>query len=382
MKKLLTLSILGLLLVGCDDETTQQTTSSDQTQTVTVEEPKIQAAQPESVIENIAFTKNEKGTVIFNNVPDMFVAFSSYDKEDNNIKVISENPLHIQLNPNIFKLEDDKDTVQMIEQEFISAIYKIFTHTNINEFILEMLPVDIKTEKPLHKKFNRKIKITRERALTVLQNFSPAKSFDQLVNFNEQEKYNIIGLSPSKLASKFNNNKYSDFIFKALSTGKIDIPKQEVIIPLNIDMKIIQERLAMADIITSIEPRDLTNGKKAYDIKLSKIVMIEGIGNSQNNVESLSLQFGMVSEPKIIIDTVAGFGVSSFVMPNPDKTFKEINKMVEKAGKQMKKKDIVEITSNVGDITLQLKVFKNMGGLSYLTFKKVEWKPVDFSVEE
>lgn len=382
MKKLLMLSFLGLTLSACDDtpqsaSTETNANTSQQTESIK-SDPDIKAILPENMIKDVPFSKNEKGTVIFNNVLDMFSALSLYDVEDKNIKLVSEKPLHILLHPTIAK-SDEEITLKDSRYEFLSALYRIFTNTLTDEITLEVVPIDVQTNKPLPKKYHAKIKATREKALNVLQTFSPAKDFNDLVSFDKQNQYVVLGYSSSNLSSKFYNSPYATNIIKALSTGKIEIPMQDVIDPLNFNLLTIQTKLREIGMNGDFDIRKLESGKNAYTIPLNKVVSIEAVGNDWEKIETVSLQFGMVNDNDIILHTLAGLATTVLVMPDPDKAFKEINAMIDIAGKRMKKEETIKVKKVIDGITLELKVFKNMGGLSYLSYKKIKQEPVNFN---
>ncbi|MDO9912403.1 hypothetical protein Q7469_01260 [Glaesserella parasuis] len=189
----------------------------------------------------------------------------------------------------------------------------------------------------------------------------------------------MLGYSSSNLSSKFYNSPYATNIIKALSTGKIEIPMQDVIDPLNFNLLTIQTKLREIGMNSDFDIRKLESGKNAYTIPLNKVVSIEAIGNDWEKIETVSLQFGMVNDNDIILHTLAGLATTVLVMPDPDKAFKEINTMIDIAGKRMKKEETIKVKKVIDGITLELKVFKNMGGLSYLSYKKIKQEPVNFN---
>lgn len=380
MKKLLTLSLISLFVTACDDSETKNTVPQSETkteQTAKVEDP-AKAIQPEQMIQGVSFTKNEKGTVIFANILAMLDQMTDYNPEDKTLKVISENPLSIQLFHKVFADQDKKHLITDVQDAFINVVFKIFTHTDLNDITLEIVPVDHQTDKPLNKKFNLKTKITRATALEILKAYSAANTFDDLVNFDQNDQYNVIGYNGSKLSTAIRADNVRDSVAKALTTGKIDVPMQDVIIPIGFDMDTLANNVKRIAPNNVIESRKLNDGNNAYSIKLGQVVMLEGIGKMKNNLDYLTVQFAFSNDQELILQTLAGLSIGSTITPNPDKTFSEITKMIEKATKLIAKQDKVEIKKVIDGLTLEMKIYKNLGGISYLSIKKLETRPMTF----
>ncbi|MCK3655777.1 hypothetical protein A4G19_08410 [Pasteurellaceae bacterium Macca] len=382
MKKLFIASLLGFLLTACDGEnkTVNTETTTEKTTTEQVaqkEESEIKAIMLERIAEK-PFTKNAKGTVIFNSVTDMFDDFGTFSLEDKNIKVISEKPLSIQLFHNTFPKLDAKHQIMDVEDVFISSLLKVFTYTNTNEITLEVIPVDLKTKKPINKKYNYKTTVSREKALEILKTYSSANSFDDLVNFDKNDPNNIVGYSGSDISIAIRNDKVRSYVANALKTGKLTVPTEYVIIPIGFDMNTLAEKLVKFDSSVFIQTRKLNDGNNAYRINLGEVVMLEGIGKEKKNLDYLTVQFGFVNDQNLILQMLAALSVSSTITPNSDKTFKEMTKMVDKASKMLKKQESIKIKSIVDGFTLELSIHKNLGGLSYFTIKKLETRPMKF----
>ncbi|MDO4698168.1 MAG: hypothetical protein Q4A60_05765 [Pasteurellaceae bacterium] len=382
MKKLLIASLLGLTLTACDDSDKAVETVKDEVKTeqvaVAKEEAKPKATKAEDFIKEIAFTKNEKGTVIFNNVVEMLEEMTDYNVEDKTLKVVSEKPLSIQIFYSAFADQDKKSLISDIQDAFISTVFRIFTHTNLDEITLEIIPIDQKTDKPLNKRFNLKTKVTRAKALEILNTYSAAKTFDDLVNFDENDQYNVIGYSSSKLSIAIRADNVRENVAKALTTGKINVPMEEIIVPIGFDMNTLADNLRRINPNSFIEFRQLNDGNKAYSIKLGKVVMLEGIGKEKNNLDYLTVQFAFSNDQELILQTLAGLSVGSTITPNPDKTFSEITKMIDKATKLIAKQDKIELKKVVDGFTLEMNIYKKLGGLSYLSIKKLEIRPMKF----
>ncbi|TFF00760.1 hypothetical protein E3U35_09610 [Histophilus somni] len=387
MKKILLLSALSLSLFGCGDEqgnTTNATTENVNTEQVAKAEETKKAIMPEEYLKDVAFTKNERGTVIFGNLQDMLANMTDYNIEDKTLKIISENPLSIQIFYKSVANQDTKYLKSDIEDRFINAIFKIFTHTNIDEISVEIIPIDHQTNKPLHKKFNLKTKITRAKALEILNAYSSAKVFDDLVNFAENEQYNVIGYSGSKLSLAIRDDKVREYVAKALTTGNIKIPIVDVQLPLDVNFTDIQVKLKKVFDLSLFDndKRKLSDGSFEYSTTVSDYVKVYAIGDDNKVIKQVAVQFVLVNDQDIIDQSIGGVAVAMLATPNPDKSFRIVNTMLDKVGKKLKKlkkaEGSIEETKVVDGLTIKLKAYPQLGGIAFLTIEKLAKKEMVF----
>lgn len=390
-KQLLSATLITLFLASCGDETpatteNQATTqTTEQSQPVEKTEKKIKATLPEDALKDdgIAFTKNEKGRVIFEKVVDLFEYMGDYSLEDKTLKIVSQNPLHIQIFERV--AGNNADVIDDLQYKLIRDIYKVFSHTAVNEFTLEVIPVDAKTEKTTKQlaKLTQKAKLNREKALEILQAFSAMKSFDDTVSFDENAEYTVIGLDKSKAFDNFNSTKLRPQIAKALKTGKVEVPEEEVQLPLDVDFTTIQVKLKnVFDLsIFNNGVRELANGDTEYSTPISDYVKVYAIGNKEKAVKQVGVQFFFSNEQDLIIQSVGGISAAMLATPNPDKSFKDVQAMIDNAGKKLKKskKDSIEEVKVVDGLTIKLQVHPSLGGLSYLTIEKLEKRKMQFN---
>lgn len=388
MKKLLPTTLIALLLAGCGDEpptATAENQTSAQTQPAENTEKKIKATLPEDALKNdgIAFSKNEKGTVIFEKVIDLFEYMGDYSLEDKTLNIVSQSPLHIQIFERVSG--NDDDVIDELQYKLVRDIYKVFSHTAVNEFTLEVIPVDAKTEKTTKQlaKLTQKAKLNREKALEILQTFSAMKSFDDTVSFDENAEYTVIGLDKSKAFDNFNSTKLRSQIAKALKTGKVEVPEEEVQLPLDVNFTDIQVKLKNVFDLSVFNNgvRELANGDTEYSTPISDYVKVYAIGNKEKEVKQVGVQFFFSNEQDLIIQSVGGISAAMLATPNPDKSFKEVQSMIDNAGKKLKKskKDSIEEVKVVDGLTIKLKVHPTLGGLSYLTIEKLEKRKMQFN---
>lgn len=305
-----------------------------------------------------------------------------YSLENQTLKIVSQNPLHIQVFE--YVSGSDADAISELQYKLIRDIYQIFAHTKIDEFTLEVIPADSKTGKTTKQlaKITQKAKLNRDKTLEILQAFSPMKSFDDTVTFDENVEYTIIGLNKSKAFDNFNSTKFRSQIAKALKTGKIEIPEEDVQLPLDVDFTQIQVRLKKAfDLsIFNNDKRELANGDFEYSTSISDFVKVYAIGDKNKNIKQVAVQFAFVNDKSIILQSVGSIGAAMSATPNPDKSFKIVQTMIESAGKKLKKtKNSIEETQMIDGLTIKLKVHSNLGGMAFLTIEKLEKRKVQFN---
>ncbi|HHT7777531.1 hypothetical protein [Pasteurella multocida] len=159
--------------------------------------------QPEEVLENSDFSKNENGVVIFKNAFDLLNENGDYPFEQNRAEVISEDPLKIRLSTVYVDDESDKFTKLEQQQALIYAVYQIFTHTKYDSLDITINSVNFdminpENQKVLKNKPQINLVITREKALRVLKQVAKVDSFDSLVVLQPTSDLEVIGYSPSK----------------------------------------------------------------------------------------------------------------------------------------------------------------------------------------
>ncbi|SMB82368.1 hypothetical protein SAMN05660772_02082 [Pasteurella testudinis DSM 23072] len=165
----------------------------------------LKAQQPETTIE-VPFTKNANGVVQFDSIKAVFEETSGeYFEDDRTLKIISQSPLKVQA----FNLFPDRATAEfaegVIESHFIFHVYRTFIHSDVDSIDLSITPIYAESRKPFGATIQAKI--TRQKALRILQQFSNARSFDDLISLDPNAEYTFVGLSPSDL-------------FMSLATGK------------------------------------------------------------------------------------------------------------------------------------------------------------------
>ncbi|OOF45998.1 hypothetical protein BKK51_04550 [Rodentibacter trehalosifermentans] len=385
MKKLFALTLCSMVLAGCDDSSPQNTATEQSPQTSqsapeVVQEKPVKAISPEKFFD-IPFTKTERGRVILNNAIDLFR--HDYDIEDKTIVVKSENPLKLTLKESVFEDLDQKDIRNDLERKFIANIFEIFAHLNVDSVDLTLEPIK-QNGKPYGKNAAIKGKVTRENALKVLQTYSAMKSFDDYISFDKDDEYNILGYSRSKQADEFNREEYRKQILTGLLTGKIEQPYEVVKLPLDVDFTTIQVKLKQAFDLSLFQndSRELANGNQEYSTTISDVVRVYAIGKGKDKIEQVAVQFAVINDANIVMQSTGGIAAAMLATPNPDKSFNTVTSMMDTVGKKMKKsknKESIEETKLVDGLTLKLTVHPRLGGIAFLTIEKLEKQPKVFN---
>lgn len=177
----------------------------------------IKASQPELVID-VPFSKNENGVVQFNSIQDTFEEGSGeYFVEDGTLKIISESPLKVEALMMFPDGASAEFAQKLVEPSFIFHIFRTFIHTDTNSIVLSITPIN-----DAGKTFGNTVrgKVTRQKALRILKQFSKALSFDDLISLNPNAEHTIIGLSPSDELSTLATGKQYKQVLSALISEK------------------------------------------------------------------------------------------------------------------------------------------------------------------
>lgn len=126
---------------------------------------------------------------IFPTVNALFHNFQDYSIEKGTFKILKTKPLHIWVGSEETMFEDPQFIEEDIKRSIVYGIYRSFIHTNVQEITVtseaKLLKFDHK--KPLSKEINfmaqfkKTVSIKRDKALALIQKFSIANNFSDLV---------------------------------------------------------------------------------------------------------------------------------------------------------------------------------------------------------
>jgi hypothetical protein len=126
----------------------------------------------------------------FKTVAQMVESFGDYSEEGRTFKVLSKNPLHIQLSPVVVGTESPEMMQNVAKMAALYGLFRSFIHTPCEEITVTALPKTLVmgdgTAGNYLKQYSFTVAATRKTALGVLQSFFPGKTFTDLVDSQDQ----------------------------------------------------------------------------------------------------------------------------------------------------------------------------------------------------
>jgi hypothetical protein len=130
------------------------------------------------------------GQTRFKTVAAMIESFGDYSEEGRTFKVISKNPLHIQLSPVVGETESPQVMQNTTKMTALYGLFRAFIHTPCEQITVTAFPktlvVGDGTAGDYLKQYSFTVTATRKKALEVLQLFFPGKTFTDLVDRENQ----------------------------------------------------------------------------------------------------------------------------------------------------------------------------------------------------
>lgn len=190
MKKLTFRLIIALILSACSEEEFLYHNHASEIQPSTTSLNAVEFMQNKQ----IDYSINDSGIVIFNKAQDLFKIFNDY----HDIKFNSDFDFVISIE--IPKHTSENERLIIIRKAFLYGVYQTFAHTNANTVTVEALAIDSQNHNSLNK---LKAKISRDKALDVLRQYSKANSFKDLVELEDNDHFKVKGYSSSLYFDKF-----------------------------------------------------------------------------------------------------------------------------------------------------------------------------------
>ncbi len=128
--------------------------------------------------------QDEKGVSKFSSVIAMLESFRDYVSEYGTLKVLSEEPLHIQLSPRLIAGEESKVIGRMVDDAIIYGIYRSYVHTSIDSITVTVIPLelDMETRESLYlKNYIKTLSISREEAFSLIKKYLDIELFSDLI---------------------------------------------------------------------------------------------------------------------------------------------------------------------------------------------------------
>lgn len=126
----------------------------------------------------------------FKTVAAMIESFGDYSEEGRTFKVLSKNPLHIQLSPVVVGTESPQVMQNTTKMTALYGLFRAFIHTPCDKITVTAFPKTLVggdgTAGDYLKQYSFTVEATRKKALQVLQSFFPGKAFADLVDAEDQ----------------------------------------------------------------------------------------------------------------------------------------------------------------------------------------------------
>ena len=116
---------------------------------------------------------------------------ASHDYEGHNLEIISENPLNIRVSTDFVKGDPKKNIVDQTKRDIIYVVFQAFAETDIDEITVSSIPIKRENFNPnlpydgkQIKSLKKTKKVTRTKALIILEKYIKSKSFQDLYQLN------------------------------------------------------------------------------------------------------------------------------------------------------------------------------------------------------
>lgn len=120
----------------------------------------------------------------FTSVEAMVEDFNDYSTSNGTFKILTKDPLHIQLAPQIVQGDFPEVIEEQVKRALVYGIYRTFVHTHTNKIIVTAIPQEInfRTKKKRYVlEYKKTISKNRQEALALVKKYLQVNSFPDLV---------------------------------------------------------------------------------------------------------------------------------------------------------------------------------------------------------
>lgn len=169
MKKLSFL-LISMLIIGCSGQSKKDNTAITQELKKQAEniliETKPQLPQFETVVE------------VLKNAHD-------YSKEDGTLKILSTNPLHIQVSSLVLEEETEKLKIRTAKHDIIYVVFQAFAQSDINKLTVTAIPLEFKPQSGTItnnylEQYKKTVTVNRKTAKQIFKKYLNTASFKDL----------------------------------------------------------------------------------------------------------------------------------------------------------------------------------------------------------
>ena len=126
---------------------------------------------------------NDLEPLKFSGVREMIEDQGDFSEENGTFRVIKDNPLVVQISPKVFPNEPADNAAYEVKRAAVYAVYRTFIHTDAKSITVASFPIQFTPGQSKVTYLNSpkvEIKVTREKALSVLNKQINASSFASL----------------------------------------------------------------------------------------------------------------------------------------------------------------------------------------------------------
>jgi hypothetical protein len=145
----------------------------------------------------------------FGSVPEMIKGLKDYSTGNGTFKVLTKDPLHIQLSPIVVPGDFPEVVEAQVKRALIYGIYRSFVHTPVNRITVTAIPLERnpRTEGTRYlSAYKRTVTKTRSQALELVRHHLRVATFDALVTDERIGQFVV----PDQWTRAFNRLYYQD----------------------------------------------------------------------------------------------------------------------------------------------------------------------------
>ena len=127
----------------------------------------------------------DKGVSKFQDVVSLIEDFGDYSADAGTFKVISLEPLHIQVSPQVFPGDNTEVIKSLINRAVIYGVYRSYVHTPVEKITVTAIPAEVvdlqKREYKFLSQHEKTLSMTRQDAFHSIQKLIEVNSMEDLV---------------------------------------------------------------------------------------------------------------------------------------------------------------------------------------------------------
>lgn len=140
------------------------------------------SSEAESTTVQSAGEKSDAQFVKYATVAEMFEESGDFTEGDGSLKIISNNPVHVQVSKPMTEVDLEKFIIEQTRRDIVYVVFQTFAQTNLNEITVTSVPM-LEKENYVDK-YKLKATVTREKAKSILNKYLQTENFETLYTAN------------------------------------------------------------------------------------------------------------------------------------------------------------------------------------------------------